>query len=161
MAKSVFYSFHYKPDCWRVSQVKQMGVIEGQPLLSSNDWEEVEKGGDKKIEEYIDREMAGKKCLVVLIGAKTAGRKWVNYEIKKAWKDGMGLIGVHIHNLANSQGEQSAKGSDPFASFTVDKEPLTKWAKCKDSSYSSSKYVYDDIAENLASWVDAAIKLRG
>lgn len=49
MARRVFFSFHYKPNSWRVSQVKQMGSIEGQPLLTSNEWEEVEKGGDKKI----------------------------------------------------------------------------------------------------------------
>jgi hypothetical protein len=33
MAKKCFLSFHYKPDNWRVSQVRQIGAIEEQPLL--------------------------------------------------------------------------------------------------------------------------------
>src|SRR6266536_3269089 len=46
MARRVFHSFHYKPDVHRVAQVRNMGVIEGQQLLSSNAWEEVKKGWD-------------------------------------------------------------------------------------------------------------------
>ena len=46
MARKVFLSFHYKPDSWRVSQIKSIGKIEGTPLLSSNSWEEVKRGGD-------------------------------------------------------------------------------------------------------------------
>lgn len=29
MARKVFFSFHYQPDNWRVSQVRNIGVIEG------------------------------------------------------------------------------------------------------------------------------------
>jgi len=32
--------------------------------------------------EWIDEQMAGKSCVVVLIGSKTAGRDWVEYEFK-------------------------------------------------------------------------------
>lgn len=31
---SVFYSFHYDRDNWRVHQIMEMGVIEGTPLLN-------------------------------------------------------------------------------------------------------------------------------
>jgi len=34
MARAVFYSFHYKPDNWRASKVRQMGALEGNQLLS-------------------------------------------------------------------------------------------------------------------------------
>jgi hypothetical protein len=67
-----------------------MGVVEGQRLLSSNDWEDVKKGGDKAIKRWIDEQMKNKSCAVVLIGYGTAGRKWINYEIEKAWEDGGG-----------------------------------------------------------------------
>ena len=29
MARKAFFSFHYQPDNWRVSQVRNIGVIEG------------------------------------------------------------------------------------------------------------------------------------
>lgn len=159
MAKKCFLSFHYKDDCWRVSQVKKIGAIEEQPLLDSNDWESIKKKGDAAIEKWIADNMEGKKCLVVLVGAKTAGRRWVKHEIKKAWKDGLGVLAINIHNLKNSDGEQSDKGSSPFTGLTVDGEAVT--GKVYDPPYKISTNVYDHIKENISSWIDDAIKARG
>ena len=159
MAKKCFLSFHYKDDCWRVSQVKKIGAIEEQPLLDSNDWESIKKKGDAAIERWIADNMKGKKCLVVLVGAKTAGRRWVKHEIKKAWKDGLGVLAIHVHNLKNSDGEQSDKGSNPFTGLTVDGEAVT--GKVYDPPYKTSTNVYDYIKENISSWVDDAVKARG
>ena len=49
MAKSVFYSFHYDRDAWRVQQIIQMGALEGQPILKAQEWEEVKRKGDAAI----------------------------------------------------------------------------------------------------------------
>ena len=160
MARRVFYSFHYKKDCWRVSQIKNIGAVEGQPLLSSNEWESVEEKGDKAIQKWIDDNMSGKSCLVVLIGQNTAGRPWVNYEIEKAWKDGKGVMGVYIHGIKDSGGNQATKGKNPFSGFKVGDEPMTKYAIAHDTPYSSSTYVYDHIKENLETWIEEAIELR-
>jgi len=59
MATKCFLSFHYKPDNWRVSQIKQMGVIEGQALLAANKWEEVKGKGDAAIKQWIADNMKG------------------------------------------------------------------------------------------------------
>ena len=158
MAKKCFLSFHYKADSWRVSQVKQIGAIEEQPLLQSNKWEEIEKGGDAAIEKWIADNMKGKECLVVLVGEKTAGRRWVKHEIKKAWKDGLGVLAIHIHNLKDSLGNQSSKGSDPFTGLTVDGKAVS--GKVYDPPFSSSTYVYDHIKDNIESWIKDAIKAR-
>lgn len=160
MAKKVFFSFHYKPDNWRVSQVKNMGKVEGQSIVSSNKWEEVKKGGDAAIKKWIDDNLKGKECLVVLAGEKTAGRKWVKHEITEAWNKGKGVCGIYIHNLKDADEKQSTKGSDPFEGFKVGNEPMTKYAKCYNPPYSTSTYVYDHIKDNIESWVDEAIKLR-
>lgn len=159
MGKKCFLSFHYKPDSWRVSQIRNIGAIEEQPLLSANDWEAVKKKGDQAIQDWIDTNMKDKKCLIVLVGEKTAGRRWVKYEIKKAWKDGKGVLAVHIHNLKDAAGEQTAKGSNPFSGLTVDGEAVV--GKVYDPPYTTSTYVYDHIKDNIESWVDAAIKARG
>jgi len=159
MAKKCFLSFHYKSDCWRVSQVKKIGAIEEQPLLDSNDWESIKKQGDAGIEKWIADNMRGKDCLVVLVGEKTAGRRWVNHEIKKAWKDGLGVLAVHIHNLKNSDSEQSNKGSNPFKGLTVGGETVT--GKVYDPPYKISTNVYDHIKENISTWIDDAIRARG
>ncbi len=158
MAKKCFLSFHYKQDNWRVSQIKQIGAIEEQPLLASNKWEEVKNKGDSAIEKWIADNMKGKECLVVLVGEKTAGRRWVKHEIKKAWKDGLGVLAINIHNLKDSSGQQSTKGSNPFAGLTVDGKEVA--GKIYDPPYLASKNVYEYIESNIESWVKEAIKAR-
>jgi hypothetical protein len=161
MARRAFYSFHYKPDNWRASQVRNMGVIEGNRPASDNDWESITAGGDAKIQKWIDDQLHGKSVAIVLIGAATAGRKWINYEIKKAWGDSKGVLGVYIHNLKNRDGEQSSKGSNPFHSFTIDGKNMSSIVNAYDPPYSTSSYVYDHIKENMADWIEKAIEIRG
>lgn len=162
MARKVFYTFRYKTDSHRVQLVKNMGALEGQPILSSNDWEDVKSGGDAAIQRWIDGNMSGKSCDVVLIGATTAGRKWVKYEIKKAWDDGRGLVGVYIHNLKDMTGAQTEKGRNPFEDFTVgsNKKSMSSIVKTYDPPYANSKDVYDYISSNIAAWVEEAIDIR-
>lgn len=162
MARRVFYSFHYKPDNWRASQVRNMGVIEGNSPVSDNDWEEVKKGGDKAIQDWIDGQLKGRSCTVVLIGEKTAGRKWIKYEIKKSWDSGKGLLGIYIHNLKDSDGNQATKGKNPFDDFTVgeDKKKLSSIVKAYDPPYSTSTNVYDYISKNLEDRIEKAIDIR-
>jgi len=160
MARKVFYSFHYKLDHWRVSQVRNMGVVEGQPLLSDNEWEEVQKGGDAAIEKWIADQMKGKSCVVVLIGEKTANRKWVKHEIERAWNAKKGVVGIYIHNLKDKDGKQCGQGSNPFDNFTIDRRKLSDIVKAYNPPYSSSTYVYDYIASNIDNWVENAIKIR-
>ncbi|MDY8095891.1 TIR domain-containing protein [Paenibacillus polymyxa] len=162
MARKAFYSFHYKPDNWRAAQVRNMGVVEGNSPISDNDWEEVKKKGEKEIQDWIDGQLRGRSCTVVLIGEKTAKRKWINYEIEKSWNSGKGLLGIYIHKLKNSAGEQAEKGANPFDSFTVgeDKKKLSDIVKAYDPPFQTSTYVYDHIKTNLEDWVEKAITIR-
>lgn len=162
MARSVFYSFHYVPDAWRASQVRNIGAVEGNKPASDNDWEKVKQGGEAAIKRWIDSQMSGRSCVVVLIGANTAGRKWINYEIEKGWNDGKGLVGIYIHNLLNASKQQSSKGSNPFAGFTLNngQTSLSSVVKAHDPPFSTSTFVYDHIKDNLSDWVEEAIQIR-
>ncbi len=160
MARKVFFSFHYQPDNWRAAQVRSIGVIEGNNPVSDNDWEDIADGGDTAIEKWISDQMSGKSCVVVLIGSNTAGRKWINHEIKKAWNDGKGIVGIHIHNLKNSSGEQSIKGSNPFSWVTVKGDNMSSIVKVYDPPYLISTNVYDHIKNNIEDWVEEAIEIR-
>ena len=86
MARKVFFSFHYTNDNWRASQVRNMGVVNGNAVAKDNDWETITKGGDKKLKEWIANQMIGRTCTIVLAGSQTANRKWINYEIEKSWE---------------------------------------------------------------------------
>jgi hypothetical protein len=162
MARKAFYSFHYRPDNWRAAQVRTMGVIEGNAPASDNDWEAVTSGGDDAIKKWIDGQMSGKSCTIVLIGANTAGRKWINYEIVKAWDDQKGVLGIYIHNLKDNDKNQTTKGGNPFDHITLGTNgaKLSTVVKAYDPPYSDSTQVYAYIKRNLSDWIEAAITIR-
>ena len=157
--RQVFYSFHYKNDVMRVQQVRNMGVIEGNEPTSPNNWEELKRKGDKSIEKWIDDNMKNRSCVVVLIGSDTASRKWVDYEIKKAWNDGKGVVGIYIHNLNCPNNGTSTKGKNPFATFTLKagKEKLSDTVQCYNPK---SNDAYNDIQNNIDDWIEEAINIR-
>ena len=162
MARKVFFSFHYMPDCWRASQVRNIGSIEGNQSISDNDWEEVTKGGDSAIKDWIAEQLIGKSCSVVLIGSDTAGRKWITYEITEAWNAGKGVVGIYVHNLKDANQQQSTKGSNPFTWVTMERDQakMSSVVKTYDPPYSSSTDVYKYITDNIDAFVDEAITIR-
>src|SRR5215208_3350214 len=132
MARKIFHSFRYKYDSWRVQTIRQIGSIEGQTLLSANGWEQVKKGGDTAIE------------------------NWINHEMRKGWADGKGVLGIYIHNLKDANGDQAARGRNPLDDVTVStkngSKVLSSVARTYDPPYSTSQYVYDHIKENIEDW---------
>ncbi|WP_172196662.1 TIR domain-containing protein [Saccharibacillus qingshengii] len=162
MAIKAFYSFHYEPDNWRASQVRNVGSISGNATISDNDWEKVKRGGEKAIKSWIDDQLKGRSCTIVLIGSKTAGRKWIDYEIRESWNNNKGVLGIHIHNLKDIKGVQSPKGKNPFDSFTIgnEKVKMSSVVKTYDPPFKTSTYVYDNISTNISAWVDEAIRIR-
>ena len=154
----VFYSFHFDNDVFRVQQVRNMGAFDGNEPVGRTDWETVRRGGDPAIKRWIDETMRYKRCLVVLIGSETATRSWVRYEIEKAWSDGKGVVGVHIHNLNCPIRGTCGKGPNPFDSVCLaNGRLLSTYVTCYDPSVF---YAYSDIQERLPSLVDDAIARR-
>lgn len=161
MTRKVFTSFHYNQDSWRVSQIKKMGFIEGNKIIEPNEWEEVASRGIISIENWIDNNMWGKSCVLVLIGQKTANRYWINYEINKAWEEGKAIIGIYIHNLQDKKKMQSKKGKNPFdyiiKNIDGKKTKLSEVISCYDPPYKLSKNVYNYISINLQDWIEDSI----
>jgi MTH538 TIR-like domain (DUF1863) len=162
MARRAFYSFHFNLDNWRASQVRNIGAIEGNAPATGNDWEAIERGGDAAIQRWIDDQLYGRGCAIVLIGSHTAGRKWISYEIEKSWNDGKGVLGIYIHRLKDRNGNQSAKGQNPFDGFTMERgnTKLSSLVKAYDPPQYESTAVYDYIKTNLSTWVENAIRFR-
>ena len=160
--RRVFYSFHYAPDNWRVATVRNIGTVEGNKPATDNGWETIKKGGDTAIKRWIDSQMNGRSCTVVLIGTETAGRKWINHEIIKSWDDRMGVVGIYIHGLKNSEGKVSKKGENPFdfLGYGNTGKKLSSIVKCYNPAGSNSQEKYDWIKKHLANTVAEAIKIR-
>ena len=161
MKRQVFFSFHYQPDSWRASQVRNIGTLDGNAPVSDNDWEQVKRGGDQAIERWISAQMTYRSCTVVLVGSNTAGRKWINYEIVTSWNNRMGVVGIHIHGLQDRNGWTSPKGYNPFDWVTGPYgRRLSSIVQCYDPPGHNSGQRYAWISNNLATAVEEAIAIR-
>ena len=159
MAKrQVFYSFHYDNDVFRVQQVRNIGSLEENKPVSPNEWEQVKKGGDASIKQWIDDNLKYKSCLVVLIGSETSNRKWVRYEIEKAWNDGKGVLGIYIHNIKCMKNGTCSQGSNPF-DYTYSQYG-SKLSNLVNVYNPNAFNAYNNIANNLENWIEQAISSR-
>ena len=116
MARRVFFSFHYQRDVWRTNVVRKIGEFIGTAAAGFQDaslWEEAKRKGETAIKKLIDDNLENTSVTCVLIGAKTAGRKYINYEITQSIARGNGLLGVHIHNIENNYGNTDTMGEVP------------------------------------------------
>lgn len=156
---AVFYSFHYDRDSWRVQQILNMGALEGQTILNAQEWESVKRRGEKAIEDWIAEQMKHKSVVVVLIGAETAGRRWVQHEITKAWNDRRSLLGVRIHGLADRNQQTDSPGANPFAQVSLQGGgTVGEYVPVFNPSGSTSQQVHANIKDNLASWANSGYK---
>lgn len=158
MARKVFFSFHYERDAWRAGQVRNSDLLANDDeygFIDSVAWEEVKRKGDDAIKSWIKGQLGYTSVTVVLIGAETSSRPWVDYEIRESWSRGNGLVGVRIHNVKDQRGMTDTRGSNPFEGYSLDDgTPLATRVKVYD-------WVTDNGRDNLGQWIEEAAKARG
>ena len=160
--RQVFFSFEYDKDNWRAGQVRNMGKVSNDSTFSDNDWESVKKDSELAIKRWINSEMAKRSCIVVLIGSTTSTRKWVKYEIEKAYELGKRIVGVYVHGLKDKEGKQTTKGANPFYhQYTGDGHRLSNYVQAYDTGYIYSTNVYNDIKEKIEDLIEDAIANAG
>lgn len=162
MARKVFWSFHHQPDHARATQVRSIGIVEGNNSLADKEWAALGAKGEVAVQRWIDSQLAGRDCTIVLIGAQTAGRRWIKYEIDKSWNDKKGVLGIYIHNLADAGGAKSAKGKNPFDDFTLKSRgvKMSSVVKAYEPLPTEGRAICNYISTNLAKWVEEAIRIR-
>jgi hypothetical protein len=140
-----------------------MHALEENSPVSDNEWEQIKKGGDVAIRRWIDGQLFGKSCLVVLVGSGTANRKWINYELQTAWAEKKGVLGIRIHGLKDRNGDVASRGANPFdyVNFPGTNTAMSQIVSLKDpTSMWGSSDTYASIKGNIAGWVEEAIRLR-
>ena len=129
MARRVFFSFHYARDLWRVNVVRNSGAVEGVSAAGFHDaavWEETKRQGDEAIKKLIDSGLDGTSVTVVLIGAETANRTYISYEIAKSLARGNGILGIRINNIKDKDGKTENPGPVPLDLANVG-APIYDW----------------------------------
>lgn len=103
MARSVFFSFHYQRDIFRVQQIKKHHITKGSytqaGYFDGSLEEKAKTSGVGVVKNLINDGMAGSSVLCLLIGQETWSRHWCYYEAFRAISQGMGVFGIHIHQL--------------------------------------------------------------
>jgi hypothetical protein len=157
MARHSFFSFHYERDAWRAGQVRNSWVTqdrEASGFFDKAKWEEAKKKGDAAVKAWIDDQLKGSSVTVVLIGAETSTRDYVDYEITQSWAKNNGLLGVYIHNLKDSSQKTDTKGANPFSKWTFKRGD-------KVVSIPTYDWVSDDGYKNLGTWIENAAREAG
>lgn len=162
MARNVFFSFHFANDFWRTQQVRNIGSLEGQSIYTPNAWEEVKRKGHDSIERWIDDNLKGKSCVVVLVGAETADRPWVMREIIKGWDAGKGVVGIRINKLLDTDSNPSSVGANPFEKIGHGNsgKKLSSIVELITPSGTDGKAVYASIKAGIEGWIEDAIAIR-
>jgi hypothetical protein len=128
MARKVFFSFHYA-DLWRANVVRNSGMIEGYAVAGFHDaslWEETKMKGEAAVLRLIDAGLDGTSVTVVLIGAETANRQWISYEIERSIARNNGLLGIRIDAIKDQYGKSGVSGPMPEA-FSKVGAPVYVW----------------------------------
>lgn len=172
MARRAFFSFHYRPDIWRVSQVRNSWLLSGETntFLDSASWESIKRQGAPAIKAWINRQLRGTSVTVVLIGQHTATRRYVQYEVRESFERGNGLLGIYIHRIRDSRGQASVRGRNPLDDFVVDvaEEPALpifggsiSRKRRLSALFRTYDWALDDGRKNIGRWIEDAARRAG
>lgn len=157
MARKTFFSFHYERDAWRAANVRNSGVLsndEEYGFIDAADWEKIERQGPAAIKRWIQDQLKNTTVTAVLIGAETASRDWVRYEIRESWKRGNAIIGIRIHGIKDQGSKVDSFGVNPLDVIKFeDGTALSTVCKTHD-------WVADKGREHLGEWLEEAVQAR-
>ncbi len=157
MTRKIFFSFHYERDAWRAGQIRNSDLLSPEDNVGFIDaaaWEEIKRKGDAAVEKWINEQLEGTSVTVVLIGAETSQRPWVDYEIRTSWERGNAIIGLYIHNVKDNERKTDMQGANPLDNILLtDGQPLSSVCKTYD-------WVNDDGRSNLGTWANEAANAR-
>lgn len=154
----VFFSYHYENDICRVDQVRQRLLAWRHHAPSLQDgslWERAATRDERRLKAMIDRALHTTAVTVVLIGAETADRKYVLYEIEKSVALGRGVVAVYIHQLRDAFGRTAPRGPNPLDKL---RDPET--TRPLSRLFETYDWVDDDGPSNLGHWIEAAVRLN-
>ncbi len=127
MARRTFFSFHYQHDVSRawivrnswVTKVAQ-GEREDAGFFDGSVFEAA-RVGDENLKRFLRDGLSNTTVTCVLVGAHTASRRWVRYEIFRSFMRGNGLLAIRINSIGDLSKQTTAEGRNPFDSlaFTI------------------------------------------
>lgn len=160
MARRVFFSYHFQRDAWRANQVRNSWVSKPNRAAAgyydAADQEEVKRSSDAAVRQWIDEQLKGTSVTAVLIGEDTADRDYVQYEIKKSFERGNGLVGIRIDELKNREGQTCWEGRNPLTDFVV--KTGNRHIRLSEI-FKTYDWRWDNGDKNVGEWVEEAAEI--
>jgi hypothetical protein len=98
MARRVYFAFDYQ-DVFAVNQIRNAGQfidVAVAGFADASQWEKLKELDNAIIERAIDDALVNTSVTVACVGARTASRRWVKYELNASRSRGNGLLGVYL-----------------------------------------------------------------
>jgi len=98
MARRVYFAFDYQ-DVFAVNQIRRAGQfvdVAVAGFADASQWEKLKERDPAVIRAAIDAAVVNTSVTVACVGARTAGRRWVTYELAASRDRGNGLLGVYL-----------------------------------------------------------------
>ncbi len=117
--RHAFFSFDYR-DVWTTNVVRNSWVTQDPQaagFLDKSLWEESKQKSDAAIKMLIDGALQGTSVTVVLIGPRTASRRFVRYEMEQSLARGNGFVAVHVGGIKDARGRTRRRGKNPLHSL--------------------------------------------
>jgi hypothetical protein len=160
MSRHVFYSLHYDADRSRAELIRNLPGLVPNLEAKPGEWATIKRTGEFAFKRWFEQQLRGRSCTIVLIGAQTALRPGIQYEIKRSWQLRLGLLGIHIHALKDAQARQSVRGENPFERPEAGLGAQASLIRVYDPPETDSKLAYRFIADHLDEWVEHAVSTR-
>ena len=162
MARSIFFSFHYQRDISRVNVVRNHYVTKGGYSVAGywdhSLWEATKRRGDEALKRLIASGLEGTTVTAVLIGAETAYRPWVTYEIQQSYVRGNGILGIYVNKIRNLDGYADWSGPNPLSHLQIQQPTGTALLS---QLYPTYDWVDHYGYAWFSAWVEAAAQAAG
>lgn len=159
MARRVFFSFHYENDINRSMTVRNSWLTQGKEaagFIDKAEFEQIKRQGVNAVHSWIDKQLEGTSVTVVLIGAETLNRPFVQYEICKSIQRGNAIIGVHINGIKDMRTLMtSARGNVHTAIGNYNNGTPVYFDAVCDGIYD---YTTQNGYSNMGNWIEAAAR---
>jgi hypothetical protein len=107
-------------NAWRV--VNPDSLLGGRTFYDSSLWESRQREDPEALKRLIREGVGYTSAVCALVGAETATRRWVRYEIARAVIDKRGLLAVHLNSIRHHKFlTPHVRGPNPLASMAVGK----------------------------------------
>ncbi len=94
--RRTFFSFHYQEDVSRAHVVRNSWVTkderEDAGFFDASVFESKKRAGEETLKRFLTDALDGTTVTAVLIGAQTALRPWVRYELVRSFQRGSGIL---------------------------------------------------------------------